>query len=258
MQSRLFPAIPFLRSAVITCVLILFTACSESSPAQQAGSTHTPAAAQVYALVYAPPDHHLSTALMQSISALHADGAIPYALHLENTGPSAKAGFSAALILGFKDERELATWRGANAALLEAPVELLLVERLFHEENPGRDSSIAVFQGNFIQPKVERAQFASFSARYMRKYLELQRQEGILTSYAMYQAHSSPGGQPGLAFMMREHANQSIFDNRNPPKDRLRDELMARDADYRQLEDTAIEYRIHLNSTTARSVPIAQ
>jgi len=258
MQSRILTAIPFLKSAFVICVLVLCTACSGSSSSQQESSTNTATAAQAYAIVYAQPDRHVPEALVQSVASLHASGEIPYALHLENTGPSAKAGFSSAFILGFKSGRAFEAWRQANAALLESSVEVLQVDRLFHEENPVRDSSVAVFQGNFMQPKVERAQFASFSRRYMHKYMELQRQAGILTSYAMYQAHSSPGGEQGLAFMMREHTNQSIFDNRNPPKDRLRDELMARDADYRQLEDTAIEYRIHLNSTTARSVPIAQ
>jgi len=255
MNRRTFPVISVIKSGFFVCLLAVCAACG-GTPAPQAetAAPATPAPATMYthAIVYAKPDSTLPAELIRSVAALYANGGIVDALHLENTQPPEKAGFSSALVLGFKDASALAAWRKSITSLLNPSVEVLLAERLFHAETAGRDSSVAVFQGNFMQPKVNRAGFADFSARYMKKYLELQRQEGILSAYAMYQAE----GEHGLAFMMREHTNPDIFANRNPPKDRLRDELMARDADYRQLEDNAIEYRVHLSSTTARHVPL--
>lgn len=246
-----------LKAAAAAAFLIaLTTACARPSAQPEASIAPEPASGppKVYAILRAPPGTVVSKDLADAIAAAHEEGLMPYALRLESTQQE-KPGFSSVFVLGFKDESALSSWQQQAVPLLGTSIELLLADRLFHEENEGRDSSVAVFQGNFMQPKVDRARFASFANRYMRKYLELQREAGILTSYSMYQVRPASSGEE-LAFMVREHTDQSTFDDRNSVKDRLREELMARDADYKQLEDTAIQYRAHLSSTTARSVPI--
>lgn len=240
-------------------LLLSLVACGGQNPVAESAAAAAPAEAAAegqakHAIVRIPVESNAPDGLPAAISAGKADGTITHAVWLDSTQEE-KAGFSSIAVLEFKDAAGLASWHGANASLLAPPVELRPADLLYRVENPGRDSSIAVFQGNYMDPKVSREEFTSFADRYMRKYLELQREADILTSYAMYLEHPAPAGG-GLAFMLREHKDQETFDDRNSTKDRLRDDLMARDADYKSLEDTAIEYRAHVSSTRARDVPL--
>lgn len=250
-----------MHSLMAGMALFAAAACSgQSSPAPTAATTDGPAAASPeasdtrYAIIRIPVEANASDGLDTAISKGKRSGQINYALWLDST-QSEKAGFSSVVVLGFAGTDALSAWRNEAAPDLAPPAEVRLADRLYHVENPGRDSSIAVFQGNYMEPKVSRDDFSRFASDYMRKYLELQREAGILTSYSMYLEHAAPAGG-GLAFMVREHTDQETFDDRNSTKDRLRDELMARDADYKKLEDTAIEYRVHLSGTRAKHVPL--
>gem|GEM_PF-1069756 len=248
-------------SLMASMVLFAAAACSgQSSPAAAPTATDSPPTAvpetsdASYAIIRIPVEANASGGLATAVSRGKRNGQINYALWLDST-QSEKAGFSSVVVVGFAGADALSAWRNEAAPELAPPAEVHLADRLYHVENPGRDSSIAVFQGNYMEPKVSREDFSRFTEDYMRKYLELQREAGILTSYSMYLEHEAPAGS-GLAFMIREHTDQHTFDDRNSTKDRLRDELMARDADYKKLEDTAIEYRVHVSGTRARHVPL--
>lgn len=248
--------------SVLAGMIGLLGACSAPDAPAPAVQDAAPAASaparddsdDAYALVTIPVDATAPAGLREAIQQGRSAGAITYALWLDATHTD-KAGFASTAILGFDNEQALATWQEASAASLAAPTRIRQADRLFHLEKDGRDSSIAVFQANYMVPKVSPEAFADFSHRYMQKYLDLQYGADILTAYAMYVERPDASG-PGRAFMMREHRDQATFDDRNSTKDRLRDELMARDADYKQLEDTAIAYRSHESSTRAKVVEL--
>src|SRR5690606_16805117 len=138
-----------------------------------------------YAVVTIPVATTAPAGLRQAIQQGRSDGAITYALWLDATHTD-KAGFASTAILGFDNEQALATWKEDSAASLAAPAQIRQADRLFHVENDGRDSSIAVFQANYMIPKVSHEAFADFSDRYMLKYLDLQHGADILTAYSMY------------------------------------------------------------------------
>lgn len=254
---------PFLHAAQLLMPMFLavvLAACGSQKPATPESDTVSTASGENsgqvsrHAILRVPTGSRAPDGLARAISAGKADGQITHALWLDSIQDE-KAGFSSVATVEFRNPEAMAAWRSANASLLALPLEMHSADLLFRVENSGRDSAVAVFQGNYMKPKVSRDAFVDFADRYMRKYLELQREADILTAYAMYLEQPAPHGT-GLAFMIREHKDQETFDDRNATKDQLRVDLMARDADYKKLEDTAIEYREHVSSTRARDVPL--
>jgi hypothetical protein len=205
----------------------------------------------VYALLKVPAGETTPADLLDRVSGWQRIGQVREAVWL-NSNQTDSPGFATVVTLEFPGESVYSQWESQNAATLTAAVNLKRADRLTHAETIPRDSTKAVFKANYYQPKVPPARFREFARGYIEKFMEVQRQANLLTSYSMFLER----GERGQALLILEHLDKPTYDTVTPVKEKLRAALMERDAGYKQYEDTAANYRDAVSGTTADYVRV--
>lgn len=240
------------RFAGLAAITLVLGACApgggEAVPVAAAHSPQTEEPA--YVLLRIPPGEETPAGLLERVRAWQRSGAVDRAVWLSAV-PSDKPAFTALVTLEFSSERSFARWHEVESEKL-APASARRADLLTRGETVPRDSRKAVFKANYYQPKVPPEQFRQFAEGYIERFMEVQRQANLLTSYSMFLER----GADGQALLILEHLDQATFDSVTPVKEKLRAALIERDAGYARYEETAASYRVAVSGTTAGYVPL--
>jgi hypothetical protein len=172
----------------------------------------------------------------------------PWVRSLKRDAPS---GFQKLSSLGFADEASLQAWRTAHATQLAAPLTLKRARVLTKSDAVASGSDLAMFKISYYSLVAPLPEFEKWVDGYLAKYLSAQRAAGILSSYVMYLEEEDHG----RALLVLEYPDAATEQSAEPIKEKLSEQLAARDAEYAKLMPLKEELRTTQSWTLA--VPLA-
>ena len=150
------------------------------------------------------------------------------ALHVNSVKRDQPSGFETMWLASFKSPASLQQWTQANAERLAAPLTVRSTRVLARGGQLAPSPSRSVFKISYYSLTAPAESLSAWVDGYLSKYLEAQRSAGILTSYAMY-LDSEPGVR---ALLVLEYPDADTERTAEPRKEKLSEELAARDAEY--------------------------
>jgi len=135
------------------------------------------------------------------------------------------SGFAAMAILNFPGAVQL-----NNPAALAGPLQLSFADVLAQGGSAPAAGTSPVYKISYYELTAPRANLEAWVDGYLRKFLEAQHQNGILTRYAMYLER----GHNGRALLVLEYPDAHTEQTAEPIKARFNDELLRTDAEYKR------------------------
>jgi len=238
-------------SFAVLALVALLVACEQVG---DNSSRRTPSqSAPAYAVLRIPSGEAVPTDLLDRLSGWQRIGQVTSSLWL-NADAQEQPAFATIVTLEFPSEGIYQQWHGENAATLGSAVEVKRADLLALARTSSRSPNGAVFKANYYRLKVPPEAFREFAKGYIEKFMEVQRQANLLTSYSLFLERGAP--QDAQALLILEHLDRQTFEGVSEAKEKLRVALMERDPSYAKYEQTADSYREAVSGTTAARIEV--
>jgi len=155
------------------------------------------------------------------------------------------SGFASMAVLNFNDSGQMAAWRKANASALPAPLQVVSADVL--AEGGSAPSSAPIYKISYYKPTSSRRDIQAWVDGYLKKYLDVQVANGILTRYAMYLEE----GRDGRLLLVLEYTDAAVEQNAEPIKARLSEDIARADSEYARQSELKESLRVTQSWTLA-------
>ncbi|HRP74684.1 MAG TPA: hypothetical protein PKZ27_03755 [Rhodocyclaceae bacterium] len=136
------------------------------------------------------------------------------------------SGFASMAVLNFSDPKQLKAWKKANATALSTPVEVVAANALARGGIASK--SEPMYKISYYKLTSPRKDIQAWVDGYLKKYLDAQVENDILTRYAMYLEE----GKEGRLLLVLEYTDAAIEQNAEPIKAKLSEDIARVDAEY--------------------------
>lgn len=242
--------------AVLACALV--AACSQSTPETSkspAAESPPPAAVvaeTVHAVITLPVGATTPSADYNArMAALRSVPGVANVLVLNAEPGQDGPGFQALAVVDFKDEASLNGWiagAGSDDALKVRRADVVIEDIGAGAADVVSSSSYVV---NHYQPLVTSEQYKVYAEKYVVPNMTYQRSTGAMLAYTMYVEREPEGVKP-MAVLVKQYVSSSDRVKSEEDKVTYKREVLMKQPEWKQLNDTRDSYRVDLTHTVAR------
>ncbi|TWT17457.1 hypothetical protein FQY83_16945 [Luteimonas marina] len=155
------------------------------------------------------------------------------------------SGFASMAVLNFKEPRQLEAWNKSGAAVLPASLQVVAADVL--ARGGSVPTNAPMYKISYYKPTSSRKDIQAWVDGYLKKYLDAQVENDILTRYAMYLEE----GKDGRLLLVLEYTDAAVEQHAEPIKAKLSEDIARVDAEYARQSDLKESLRVTQSWTLA-------
>ncbi len=241
--------------ALLACLGL--AACSGGKPEAGASTTAAPSPAQgpatpVNVLITLPQGAVAPADYASNLAALRSSGA--EVLMLTAKAAPDPRGFDSLAIVEFKDEAAFDAWSAGAGATLGAALRVRRADVLAHDGAAGTPSAGSFYVVNHYGALVSPEEYRTYTQKYVVPNMAHQKSTGAMVAYTMYIERESAGSTPN-AVLVKEYLSPEEQVRAEAAKEKYKEEVLLKQPEWKQLNDTKTTIRQDLTETFATATP---
>lgn len=248
--------------SLLACALV--AACSPkgsdvakpaANVAPDVAATSVAAAEPVHALITVPAGASVPVDYADRMAALRQTAGVVQVLDLRaQPGPEA-SGFQSLAIVDFKDETSLEQWMTAEQAKADAALKVRRADVLAHDASEGAVASAtsSYYVVNHYEALVAPGDYKVYTQKYIVPNMAHQRSTGAMLAYTMYIEREPEGIKPKTV-LVKQYVSPEEHARAEAAKDSYKKDVLLKQTEWKQINDTKTTIRNDLTETLARPV----
>ena len=189
------------------------------------------------------------------IAALRQAPGIANVLVLQMQPATEPPGFQSLAIVEFKDELSLNTWMSSEGARSDPSVKIRPADVLAHDASEGAAAAAtdSFYVVNHYEALVSPADYKIYTEKYVVPNMAHQKSTGAMLGYTMYIEREPESIKP-MAVLVKQYVSAEEHTRAEQAKDAYKRDVLLKQQEWKQINDTKANVRNDLTETLARPV----